>query len=61
MNNTEKLPEERKHKDLKKIRSVIAKYKNRVVETSNISIEKQILKTLNIPFNKCDLKDKDKT
>jgi hypothetical protein len=46
-----------KPKDLKKIRSVIAKYKNKNTDASKDTIESKIMKTLNI--NKEENKDTD--
>jgi hypothetical protein len=59
--NSEKLVEETKNINLKKIRSVIAKYKNKSSDMSTLSIENHIMKTLNLPLNKSELKDKEKS
>lgn len=42
-------------KDIKKIRSLIAKYKNKSSDLTNTSIEAKILKTLAV--NKADFRD----
>jgi hypothetical protein len=59
--NSEKLQDASKSTTLKKIRSVIAKYKNKSSDMSTLSIENHIMKTLNLPVNKSELKDKEKS
>ena len=60
MNSFGKLPDDMKNKNIKKIRSVIAKYKNKSTDTSILSIENHIMKTLNLQINRDELKDKEK-
>ena len=59
--NSAKLQDASKNTTLKKIRSVIAKYKNKSSDMSTLSIENHIMKTLNLPVNKSELKDKEKS
>ncbi len=51
------LTESNRSRDLKKIRSLIAKYKNKSLDSSSTTLEGRILKTLNL--NKVDIKNTD--